>query len=121
MNTVILSQAVSLLALLVLHACGGGGGGSATSPPTSSNIINGLVVPPDPGVAANITIAGIDSNNNGIRDEIDRFIATKYGGNSNQVVAAQVSASANSGLMESLHQVRSWMKYFYIALIHLNE
>lgn len=90
--------ATTIFLILSLAGCNGGGGGGTTSPP-SSNVINGLVVPPDPGAAANITVAGIDSDSNGIRDEVDRFIATKFGANPNLVAAAQASARAVQGTL----------------------
>lgn len=31
-------------------------------------------LPPDPGPAGNVTVAGIDSNNNGVRDDLERYI-----------------------------------------------
>lgn len=82
-------------AITLLTACGGGGGltgiiakdgssgtTSTAAPGTSlasPEIINGIVVPPNPGSAKDATLAGVDVDNNGIRDEIDRWIATKYG------------------------------------------
>ncbi len=42
--------------------------------------INGIQVPPDPSpISNNSTLAGVDSDKNGIRDDIDRFIAARYG------------------------------------------
>ncbi len=92
----------------LLVACGGGGSSDSSAPPTSStpstptnpttptnpNVINGITVPPDPGAAGIATVAGIDTDANGIRDDIDRFIATKYGANAVSVKAARTSARA---------------------------
>ena len=40
-------------------------------------VINGITVPPEPPVASNnATIAGIDVNGNGVRDDVERIIAT---------------------------------------------
>ena len=76
---------------LTLVACGGTSpvnqsNASAIDSPVSSNTptlqpdekINGIVVPPDPGSAKDLTVAGVNLDGNGIRDEIDRWIATKY-------------------------------------------
>jgi len=41
-------------------------------------ILNPLLVPPDPGKANNDTLLGIDSNRNGLRDDIERWIAETY-------------------------------------------
>ena len=61
--------------------------------------INGQIVPPDPGAAANSTVAGVDTDKNGIRDEIDRYIAQKYGAEKIKFVAAQALAKANQLLL----------------------
>ena len=66
-----------LILLSILTACGGGGS-SSDSPATL--LINGITVPPDPDAAVNqATLAGVDSNSNGIRDDIERQIATDFG------------------------------------------
>lgn len=36
-------------------------------------------VPPDPGPQNDTTLAGIDSNKNGVRDDVERYIAANYG------------------------------------------
>lgn len=74
-KTLELGFSATLLSTLVLTACGGGGaaGGNAT-------VINGIAVPPMPDVILNqSTVAGVDSDNNGVRDDIDRKIATDFG------------------------------------------
>lgn len=44
--------------------------------------VNGIVVPPAPNKVANdATLAGIDTNVNGVRDDVERFIAQKFGAN----------------------------------------
>ncbi|MEP7162458.1 MAG: hypothetical protein ABI747_01705 [Candidatus Moraniibacteriota bacterium] len=37
-----------------------------------------LGLPPDPGEAGKATVAGIDSNGNGVRDDVERWIAFNY-------------------------------------------
>jgi hypothetical protein len=44
-----------------LTSCGGGSGSSTAT----------RSVPPDPGSAATATVAGVDTNNNGVRDEVE--------------------------------------------------
>jgi len=45
-------------------------------------VINGIAVPPEPDTTLNqATLSGVDSNNNGIRDDIDRLIAREFGVN----------------------------------------
>lgn len=62
------------LALLVelLVGCSGGGGAESGTAPAQANL------PPDPGSAGMATLAGIDSNTNGVRDDLERYIALTY-------------------------------------------
>lgn len=49
-------------------------------PSKEVEVINGISVPPEPDKAANnATVAGVDSNSNGVRDDIERMIAEKFG------------------------------------------
>ncbi len=46
-----------------------------------TTVINGVPVPPEPNIIINnVTLAGVDSNGNGVRDDIDRIIARQFGG-----------------------------------------
>ena len=90
----------------LLSACGGGSSTfpfaiGTTSSNASLNVINGIVVPPDPGEAADATLAGVDSDGNGIRDEIDRWIATKYGNKPGSLAAIRWSAKASQKQLTS--------------------
>ena len=83
---------------IFLAACGGGGStteqaapqiaeGRATAlavPPgwvgrvPPSEVINGITVPPEPSPTLNnTTLIGVDSNSNGVRDDVERLIAKK--------------------------------------------
>lgn len=82
-NKVIAAAATAL----VLAACGGAEK-SANMPatdhvqPTEPKFerINGLLVPPAPPIAENNkTIEGIDIDKNGVRDDMDRWAAQKFG------------------------------------------
>ena len=79
----------------LLSACGGGG-----PPPVPAvispvaTVINGIPVPPDPGPANDQTLAGIDSNGNGVRDDVERAIAQAYGGAPAEWKAAMQGAQA---------------------------
>jgi hypothetical protein len=42
-------------------------------------VINGISVPPDPGSASKSTLAGVDANFNGVRDEVERELAAYFG------------------------------------------
>lgn len=70
---------------ILLSACGGGNGSSANTDTT----INGIAVPPEPDATLNnATVAGVDSNNNGVRDDVERKIATSS--QDQQIIAAKL-------------------------------
>ncbi len=47
---------------------------------TGVEIINGVIIPPIPDSTSNkASIKGVDSNNNGLRDDVERFIAKEFG------------------------------------------
>lgn len=70
--------ALLLTSLFALSSCGGGGSSSSsTGNPANTEVINGIAVPPEPNPTINnATIAGVDINNNGVRDDVERKIAT---------------------------------------------
>lgn len=93
-----------VLAVLLLSACGGGSSSNTAprasgseSPPAGE--INGITVPAEPSSAlVNATLAGVDTNGNKVRDEVDRSIARSYGTtpanyNAAMVYAAKVQAA----------------------------
>jgi hypothetical protein len=88
--------ALVLAVPLLLSSCGGGGssgGSTSTTPTTTTNeIINGISVPPEPDPTANnATLAGIDSNSNGVRDDVERKIAERVS-NQNDFTATMKEA-----------------------------
>ena len=47
---------------------------------TTMEIINGISVPPEPDSAINnSTLTGVDINGNGVRDDVERYIAKNFG------------------------------------------
>ena len=65
--------------------------GSTTVPGTSTGrapkmeVINGIIVPPAPDpVVNNATVAGVDINKNGVRDDVERGLAQNFGTNKNE-------------------------------------
>lgn len=66
-------QSLALVAVLAvcglfLASCGGGSGSGSSS--ANRNL------PPDPGSAATTTLTGVDTNANGVRDEVERNISS---------------------------------------------
>ena len=97
----------------LLTACSGDGGGGGTPAPSSS-ASSGAGTATGPGTttpAANTRIIdnedmtaglkGVDANNNGIRDDIDRLIALKYSGTPALKKAAEQKARALQKFMEA--------------------
>lgn len=95
---------------LILVACGGGDSRQPTEPASTAStsssatsdadrkqalavppgwvgrvpkpeVINGITVPPEPDPTINnSTLAGVDSNKNGVRDDVERIVARQFGG-----------------------------------------
>ena len=78
MRNILLTMLFSTI--LMVSACGGGsGGGTQTG--------NNPNLPPDPGDAGRTTLLGIDSDSDGVRDDVQRAIATRYPSNKNSQLA----------------------------------
>ena len=89
----VLAFGAGVCACALLAGCGGGAGGGVANPSTTT--INGIQVPPDPGPANDATLAGIDANHNGVRDDVERAIAARYGNNLTEWRAAMQAARAD--------------------------
>lgn len=99
------SLVIGLLSACLLVACGGS---SATPQAVAASpvavvvgMINGIVVPPDPGASRDATLAGVDTDGNGIRDEIDRWIASQYADKPGALEAIRMVAKIGQKLMLS--------------------
>ena len=66
---------------IIVVACGGGGPSKPAGTAgvaSESEMINGIVVPPMPDETTNnATLAGVDSNGNGVRDDVERKLAAQ--------------------------------------------
>jgi len=78
---------LSLLTILSITGCGGGGDERASSDTQGAGndsvqtpiVIDGYTLPPVPDKALNdSTLLGIDSNDNGVRDDVEIWIYTTY-------------------------------------------
>jgi hypothetical protein len=92
-----------LVAAVSASACGGGARQDSNSPPPSTSdnqpvtsggvagnvtSINGITVPLDPGGAGKASLAGIDANSNGVRDDVERELAAFFGKDPGSYAAA---------------------------------
>lgn len=68
---------ITVAASMLVSACGGSG---SSNEPIAKERINGVEVPPAPDAVANAaTLKGVDVDGNGLRDDIDRQLATVFG------------------------------------------
>jgi hypothetical protein len=97
---------ITMMCGLFLTGCGGGGGGDGGNTNSSNTqTINGIAVPPLPEPTRNnSTLAGIDTNNNGVRDDVERYIATKFGDNKTKFDVIMVHASTEQAALISKEQ-----------------
>jgi hypothetical protein len=120
---------VVIASLVLLTSCGGGGGATAPvantpTPSANTQVINGISVPPEPDpVVNNATLAGVDSNNNGVRDDVERKIAEKSVNINNNELAITIS-KAYSKIIEtsgiSPAETTATMKYIRCNILQIN-
>lgn len=79
---------------------------SNPKPVDTRTAINGIKVPPMPDmVQNNRDVAGIDSDRNGIRDDVDRFIAEQFGNDPKMYqIAARDAKAMQSVLVDPSRQ-----------------
>jgi len=76
-----LFMGVALLLLVLLSGCSQSDGYSTSEVASKEEpvVIHGYTLPPEPDpVINNSTLLGIDSNNNGVRDDVEIWILKKY-------------------------------------------
>jgi hypothetical protein len=85
--------------LALLTGCPGSGSSE------NSNIQQASNLPPDPGVAGLATLQGIDTDKDGIRDDVQRFIALTYAGSAaTQSALRQYGKALQSLVLDSADQ-----------------
>ncbi|MFA6408371.1 MAG: hypothetical protein WCW36_02820 [Candidatus Paceibacterota bacterium] len=87
-TTLYISFGIVALAALVIAGCNNYSSSSSSSTTSTAQEPPGL--PPDPGPAGKTTLAGIDSNGNIARDDVERYIAINH----------QDSAKVRAALMQ---------------------
>ncbi|MDR2112192.1 MAG: hypothetical protein LBQ62_03685 [Candidatus Accumulibacter sp.] len=80
--------------MIGLPACGGGSGGGESR--SSANAAWQRNLPPDPGSAATASLTGVDVNNNGLRDDLER--------NAAMTANSEESFQATASLMRALQR-----------------
>jgi hypothetical protein len=77
-------------------------------------VINGIAVPPEPDPELNnATLAGIDVNGNGIRDDVERVIAEEFGNDKDKHSKASDFAKAEQAVivLQTQEATDSYMKH----------
>lgn len=93
----------AMLTASLLVGCSGGSSNS-TSTSAQANL------PPDPGPAGMATLAGVDSNGNAVRDDIERYIALTYPADTDvgtRAALTQITKAAQAGLSDASDQAAS--------------
>lgn len=106
---------INIFVASVLYGCGGGG----TSQVVPPERISGIIVPAQPDATANsLSIGGIDSDNNGIRDDIDRKIAFDSGSNPQDYANAVTHAKS---LQKAISNITATNSAAHVAVIACKE
>jgi hypothetical protein len=94
---------LSIVVPLILAGCGGGGDSASSSgSAVTMEKINGIDVPPAPPVDVNnATVTGVDVDKNGIRDDVDRFIAVSAETPQKRTSYIEVATAAQKLLSET--------------------
>ena len=88
------------ISLLIVGCKGGGNDMTSDSNGLEVDTINSVPVPAEPDLGINnMTLAGIDINENGIRDDVERVIATEFGDNTVKYQEAKSLAKAEQRLI----------------------
>lgn len=74
---------IQVTLLSAIAACGGDGGGGSSSGDSIADTISSVPpppsLPPDPGAAGLQTIEGVDSDADGVRDDLQIYLANRFG------------------------------------------
>ncbi|MHB0992657.1 MAG: hypothetical protein ACYC0M_15470 [Burkholderiales bacterium] len=77
----VIAQAIGTALILALSGCGGGSGSSPATPSTPTSLANAILQAEATGAVPKLnhdnTVLGPDVNGNGIRDDIDLYIAAQ--------------------------------------------
>jgi len=106
--------ALAVLAVIFVASCGltgcrsNGENRSNSSAPANTGTTEIPGLPPDPGEAGKATLAGIDSDNDGVRDDIQRYIALTYPNSTkNQAALTQMAKVMQNALLDANDKQKS--------------
>lgn len=80
-----------------------------TTPPEPRNAEEAALfasLPPDPGEAGKATLAGVDSNNNGVRDDVERWIAFGFFDRPQQLALLQAGRAFQASALQILPDIQ---------------
>lgn len=84
-----------------------GGNELITEPLHLSVVVHNEPVPPDPGLAGHTTLAGIDADSDGVRDDIQRYLISTYLSDSRLRAAIRQHAVATQALVTTTNDLVS--------------
>lgn len=90
----------------------------------TTEVINGVTVPPEPDPTLNnATIAGIDSNGDSIRDDVERVLAKEFGGDKTKYAEARKFAIAEQNLLVRADDgaVKSYLVMIECTTLHYKD
>jgi hypothetical protein len=96
-----LITAMSLVTSLGISAC--------VQVPEEQGVVTPPIVkfPPDPGTSGTTTVAGIDADGNGLRDDVQILIENQYAGTAERAAATQLAKSMQTLLAVSADKTQS--------------
>ncbi len=84
-------------------------------------IPTGSGMPPDPGESGKQTIEGIDSDNDGIRDDVERVVSLMYASNAKARAFGYVMAKTYQTLIENPNMSKSEMKRVLLDIFQTSD
>ncbi len=70
---------VAVMTMIFLSGCSQSDGNSTSNLAPGGEVINGYTLPPEPDpVINNATLLGVDSNDNGVRDDVERYVIERF-------------------------------------------
>lgn len=93
------SVVLSFYAAIAIAGCGGGSGGGGESAANKQQISALETAGSIPNLERGTSVAGTDENNNGIRDDVETYIANTYSGSAQQAAARQFAGVMQAAML----------------------